>query len=75
MFLLIPPQYTLISWIELFDWLSVSLICYIGPGVEYAGDQLLSVKWSVSVRRGQLYVTQRFTDCAANVVVLIDMYR
>ncbi|NKY50283.1 DUF58 domain-containing protein [Nocardia vermiculata] len=50
-----------------------------GPGVEYAdirayapGDQLRTVNWPVSARRGRLYVTERLTDRAADVVVLVD---
>ena len=52
-----------------------------GPGVEYAdirayvpGDQLRSVNWPASARRGQLQVTERFTDRAADVVSIIDTY-
>ncbi len=50
-----------------------------GPGVEYAdirvysaGDQLRTVNWSVSARRGRLFVTERLTNRAADVVVLVD---
>ena len=50
-----------------------------GPGVEYAdiraytpGDQLRTVNWPVSARRGRLHVTERITDRAADVVVLVD---
>jgi len=50
-----------------------------GPGVEYAdirvytpGDQLRTVNWPVSARRGRLYVTERLTNRAADVVVLVD---
>ncbi|AHH15300.1 hypothetical protein NONO_c04870 [Nocardia nova SH22a] len=50
-----------------------------GPGVEYAdirayapGDELRIVNWPVSARRGRLYVTERFTNRAADVVVLVD---
>ncbi|WP_187686375.1 DUF58 domain-containing protein [Nocardia wallacei] len=50
-----------------------------GPGVEYAdirayapGDQLRTVNWAVSARRGRLYVTERLTNRAADVVVLVD---
>ncbi|MGH3595256.1 MAG: DUF58 domain-containing protein, partial [Mycobacterium sp.] len=53
----------------------------IGSGVEYAdirayvpGDQLRTVNWPVSARRGRLHVTQRLTDRAADVVVLVDTY-
>lgn len=50
-----------------------------GPGVEYAdiraytpGDPLRTVNWSVSARRGRLHVTERLTNRAADVVVLLD---
>ena len=53
----------------------------MGPGVEYAsirpyvpGDQLRTVNWPVSARRNALHVTERVTDRAAEVVVLIDAY-
>ncbi|HEV7362262.1 MAG TPA: DUF58 domain-containing protein, partial [Mycobacterium sp.] len=39
------------------------------------GDQLRAVNWPVSARRGLLHVTERLTDRAADVVVLIDAYR
>ncbi|MFC7448012.1 DUF58 domain-containing protein [Rhodococcus daqingensis] len=52
-----------------------------GPGVEYAdirayvpGDQLRAVNWPVSARRRALHVTERRTDRAADVVVLIDAH-
>ncbi|HEX5254002.1 MAG TPA: DUF58 domain-containing protein [Mycobacterium sp.] len=81
-FPLTPPQQTPIPQIELLDRLGAHLTRHIGPGVEYAdirlyvpGDQLRAVNWPVSARRGQLHVTQRLTDRAADVVVLIDGYR
>jgi uncharacterized protein (DUF58 family) len=81
-FPLTPPQSTPIPQIELLDRLGAHLTRHIGPGVEYAdirpyvpGDQLRAVNWSVSARRRQLHVTQRLTDRAADVVVLIDTYR
>ncbi|MGF6887888.1 uncharacterized protein (DUF58 family) [Nocardia sp. GAS34] len=50
-----------------------------GPGVEYAdiraytpGDQLRTVNWPVSARRGRLFVTERLINRAADVVVLVD---
>jgi uncharacterized protein (DUF58 family) len=50
--------------------------------VEYAdiraylpGDHLRTVNWRVSARRGSLHVTDRLTDRAAAVVVLIDTYQ
>jgi len=64
---------------ELPDRLGTHLTRHIGPGVEYAdiraylpGDQLRAVNWAVSARRGSLHVTERLTDRAADVVVLID---
>jgi len=81
-FPLTPPQTTPIPQIELLDRLGAHLTRHIGPGVEYAdirpyvpGDQLRAVNWPVSARRRQLHVTQRLTDRAADVVVLIDTYR
>ncbi|CPR13313.1 putative secreted protein [Mycobacterium bohemicum DSM 44277] len=81
-FPLAPPQVTPIPPTELLDRLGAHLTRHIGPGVEYAdirtyvpGDQLRAVNWPVSARRGQLHVTQRLTDRAADVVVLIDGYR
>jgi uncharacterized protein (DUF58 family) len=76
-----PPQSTAIPKTELLDRLGTHLTRHIGPGVEYAdirpyvpGDQLRTVNWPVSARRGSLHITQRLTDRAADVVVLIDMY-
>ncbi|KAA1250413.1 DUF58 domain-containing protein [Mycobacterium simiae] len=81
-FPLTPPQSTSIPQTELLDRLGAHLTRYIGPGVEYAdirpyvpGDQLRAVNWAVSARRGRLHVTQRLTDRAADVIVLIDNYR
>jgi uncharacterized protein (DUF58 family) len=81
-FPLTPPQSTSIPQTELLDRLGVHLTRHIGPGVEYAdirpyvpGDQLRAVNWAVSARRGRLHVTQRLTDRAADVVVLIDTYQ
>jgi uncharacterized protein (DUF58 family) len=81
-FPLTPPQSTPIPQTELLDRLGAHLTRHIGPGVEYAdirpyvpGDQLRAVNWPVSARRRELHVTQRLTDRAADVVVLIDTYR
>ena len=81
-FPLTPPQSTPIPPAELLDRLGAHLTRHLGPGVEYAdirpfvpGDQLRAVNWPVSARRRQLHVTQRLTDRAADVVVLIDAYR
>lgn len=38
------------------------------------GDPLRAINWPVSARRGSLHVTERLTDRAADVVVLIDRY-
>ena len=74
-----PPQATTIPRTELPDRLGTHLTRHIGPGVEYAdvraylpGDQLRTVNWAVSARRGSLHVTERLTDRAADVVVLVD---
>lgn len=81
-FPLTPQRSTPLPRSELLDRLGAHLTRYIGPGVEYAdirpyvsGDQLRTVNWPVSARRGHLHVTQRLTDRAADVVVLIDTYR
>src|SRR6185436_9229185 len=80
-FPLAPPQSTAIPRTELLDRLGTHLTRHIGPGVEYAdirryvpGDQLRTVNWSVSARRGSLHVTRRLTDRSADVVVLADTY-
>jgi uncharacterized protein (DUF58 family) len=80
-FPLAPPQSTAIPRTELLDRLGTHLTRRIGPGVEYAdvrryvpGDQLRTVNWPVSARRGNLHVTERLTDRAADVVVMIDAY-
>lgn len=76
-----PPQSTAIPRTDLLDRLGTHLTRHIGPGVEYAdirpyvpGDQLRTVNWSVSARRGALHITERLTDRAADVVVLFDTY-
>lgn len=76
-----PPQSTAIPRTDLPDRLGTHLTRHIGPGVEYAdirpyvpGDHLRTVNWPVSARRGALHVTERLTDRAADVVVLVDTY-
>jgi len=76
-----PPQPTALPPTELLDLLGIHLTRHIGRGVEYAdirtyvpGDQLRTVNWPVSARRGRLHVTQRLTDRSADVIVLIDGY-
>ena len=53
----------------------------VGEGVEFAGirpylpgDQLRDVNRAVSIRRGQLHVTQRSAARAADLVVMIDAF-
>ncbi|WP_292991539.1 DUF58 domain-containing protein [Mycobacterium sp.] len=76
-----PPQPTALPPTELLDRLGTHLTRHLGRGVEYAdirtyvpGDQLRTINWPVSARRGRLHVTQRLTDRSADVVVLIDGY-
>ncbi|MGE2835284.1 DUF58 domain-containing protein [Mycobacterium sp. SMC-4] len=74
-------QSTPIPRSELLDRLGTHLTRHVGPGVEYAdirpyvpGDQLRTVNWPVSARRGTLHITERLTDRAADVVVMFDVY-
>lgn len=78
-FPVVPPQPTGLPRTELPDRLGTHLTRHLGPGVEFAdiraylpGDQLRTVNWPVSARRGSLHVTERLTDRAADVVVLVD---
>ncbi|MEV0688052.1 DUF58 domain-containing protein [Nocardia sp. NPDC050378] len=73
------PQRMRMPRTELPDRIGTHLTRKHGPGVEYAdirayapGDQLRTVNWPVSARRGRLYVTERFTNRSADVVVLVD---
>jgi uncharacterized protein (DUF58 family) len=76
-----PPQSTAIPRTDLPDRLGTHITRYVGRGVEYAnirsylpGDQLRTVNWPVSARRGSLHVTERLSERAADVVVLVDTY-
>ncbi|MGW5575523.1 DUF58 domain-containing protein [Nocardia thailandica] len=76
---LADPQRVRLPRTELPDRIGTHLTRKHGPGVEYAdirayapGDQLRTVNWPVSARRGRLYVTERFTNRSADVVVLVD---
>lgn len=78
---LAAPQATEIPRTDLPDRLGTHLTRHHGPGVEYAdirayvpGDQLRTVNWAVSARRGRLHVTERLTDRSADIIVLIDNY-
>ena len=79
-FPVVPPPSTALPRTEMPDRLGTHLTRYVGPGVEYAdirayvpGDQLRTVNWSVSARRGSLHVTQRLTDRSVDVVVMVDL--
>lgn len=79
-FPVVPPPSTGLPRTDMPDRLGTHLTRYVGPGVEYAdirayvpGDQLRSVNWSVSARRGSLHVTQRLTDRSVDVAVLVDL--
>jgi uncharacterized protein (DUF58 family) len=74
-----PAQSTALPRIELLDRLGTHLTRHIGRGVEYGnirtyvpGDQLRTVNWPVSARRSALHVTERLSERAADVVVLVD---
>lgn len=76
------PRSSRLPRVELPDRIGTHLTRHHGPGVEYAdirgyvpGDQLRTVNWRVSARRGRLHVTDRLTDRAADVVVLLDTYQ
>ncbi|MET9488269.1 DUF58 domain-containing protein [Nocardia sp. NPDC006630] len=73
------PQRMELPRTELPERIGTHLTRRHGPGVEFAdvrayapGDQLRTVNWAVSARRGRLFVTERFTNRAADVVVLVD---
>lgn len=75
------PQDVVLPPADLPDRIGTHLTRHHGPGVEYAdirgyvpGDSLRTVNWRVSARRGRLHVTDRLTDRAADIVVLIDAY-
>jgi len=64
---------------ELLDRLGAHITPHIGRGVEFGnirsyvpGDQLRTVNWPVSARRGSLHVTERLSERSADVVVLVD---
>jgi uncharacterized protein (DUF58 family) len=79
-FPIVPPAPTPLPRTDMLDRLGTHLTRYIGPGVEFAdirpyipGDQLRTVNWAVSARRGSLHVTQRLTDRSMDVVVVVDL--
>jgi uncharacterized protein (DUF58 family) len=76
-----PAQSTALPRTELLDRLGTHMTRYIGRGVEYGGirayvpgDQLRTVNWPVSARRSSLHVTERLSERAADVVVIVDTH-
>jgi uncharacterized protein (DUF58 family) len=76
-----PAQSTTLPRTDLLDRLGTHLTRHVGRGVEYGnirsyvpGDQLRTVNWPVSARRGSLHVTERLSERAADVVVLVDTH-
>ncbi|MDT5150069.1 MAG: hypothetical protein QOI01_1802 [Mycobacterium sp.] len=76
-----PAQSTTLPRTELLDRLGSHMTRHVGRGVEYGGirayvpgDQLRTVNWPVSARRGSLHVTERLSERAADVVVLVDTH-
>jgi uncharacterized protein (DUF58 family) len=76
-----PAHSTAIPRTELPDRIGTHVGRKVGAGVEYAdirpympGDQLRAVNWPVSARRRVLHVTDRLSEQAADIVVLIDTY-
>lgn len=66
---------------DLPDRIGAHLTRRPGEGVEFAGirpyvpgDQLRTVNWPVSARKGRLHVTERLTERSADVLALIDTY-
>ncbi|BDX29627.1 hypothetical protein TUM20985_01740 [Mycobacterium antarcticum] len=76
-----PAQSTALPRTELLDRLGTHMTRHVGRGVEYGGirgyvpgDQLRTVNWPVSARRGTLHVTERLSERAVDVVVVVDTY-
>jgi uncharacterized protein (DUF58 family) len=76
-----PAGSTTIPRTELPDRIGIHVGRRVGAGVEYAdirpyspGDQLRAVNWPVSARRRSLHVTERLSEQAADIVVLLDAY-
>lgn len=76
-----PAGATALPRTELPDRLGSHITRRIGRGVEFGnirayvpGDQLRTVNWPVSARRRSLQVTERLSERAADVVVLIDTH-
>jgi uncharacterized protein (DUF58 family) len=76
-----PARSTAIPRTDLPDRIGAHVGRRVGSGVEYAdirayspGDPLRAVNWPVSARRRSLHVTERLSEQAADVVVLVDTY-
>jgi uncharacterized protein (DUF58 family) len=76
-----PARSTALPRTELLDRLGTHMTRHVGRGIEYGGirayvpgDQLRTVNWPVSARRGSLHVTERLSERAADVVVVVDTY-
>jgi uncharacterized protein (DUF58 family) len=76
-----PARSTAIPRTKLPDRIGTHVGRRVGSGVEYAdiraympGDPLRAVNWPVSARRRSLHVTDRLSEQAADVVVLLDTY-
>lgn len=75
------PTTDSLSSADLPDRIGAHLTRRPGEGVEFAGirpyvpgDQLRTVNWPVSARKGRLHVTERLTERSADVLVMIDTY-
>lgn len=75
------PQKIALRPADLSDRIGAHISRRRGEGAEFAGirpyvpgDQLRMVNWPVSARRGRLHVTERLTERAADVIILIDTY-
>lgn len=75
------PQPTPVRIADLPDRIGTHIARRRGEGLEFAGirpyvpgDQLRSVNWAVSARRGRLHVTERLAERSADIVAVIDTY-
>lgn len=76
------PMSGTLSSADLPDRIGAHLARRPGEGIEFAGirpyvpgDQLRTVNWSVTARKGgRLHVTERLAERSADVVALIDTY-
>ncbi|WP_149361647.1 DUF58 domain-containing protein [Lolliginicoccus suaedae] len=78
---LAPPRSIALPRVPLPDRIGTHLTRRRGSGIEFAdtrahqpGDPLHAINWKASARAGRLYINERFTDRAADIVALIDTY-